>query len=110
MRIRWTRRARCEFDEAAEFLREANPDAAMSWQEDVQRMMTMLEDFPQIGRYHRRDPDGEIREIVVGRYRFIYRLPGCGIEIRRVRHVRRDYDPMRIRDGWPTGPRAFVPA
>ena len=83
MILRWTRIARREYDDAFAGLFD--------------------------GRHHRRDSDGEFREVVVGRYRFIYRVTPDLVEIRRVRHVRRDYDPMRIRDGAPSGSPAFVP-
>ena len=71
-------------------------------------MIEMLENHPQIGPLCRRDCDGEIRQTIVGRYRFIYRFSGKVLELRRVRHVHRDYDPMVIRDGPRRDWRAFV--
>lgn len=108
MKVVWTSVALREYRAALDTLTEANPQAAERWEADVDRMMEMLENFPKIGHYHRRDIDGEIREVAVGRYRFVYRLPPDIIEIRRVFHVRRDYDPQKIREGFPSGPRAFV--
>jgi len=108
MSLHWTELARREYDKSFADLFDANAAAALRWRDEVDRMMTMLEDYPGIGRYHRHDPDGDIREVVVGRYRFIYLVAGV-VEIRRVRHVRRDYDPMRIREGTPSGSPAFVP-
>lgn len=110
MMVRWTRKARCEFDDAFDHLFDANADAAMSWRSDVTGMMQMLEEHPRIGRLHRHEPNGDFREVVVGRYRFIYCLSPDLVEIRRILHVRRDYDPQRIRDGVFTGSPAFVPA
>lgn len=110
MTLRWTKKALREFDNAFDHLFEANAAAALSWRSDVADMMRMLEEHPGIGRSHRKDLDGDFREVVVGRYRFIYRMNADQIEIRRVRHVRRDYDPQRIREGVFTGSPAFVPA
>lgn len=104
----WNGRALREFDRAFADLLEVRPQAAVSWREDVQRMIEMVDNYPQIGSLYRRDPDGEIRQVLVGRYRFIYRFDGATAEMRRIRHVRRDYDPMRIREGIPRGWPAFV--
>lgn len=107
MKLIWHRRALCEFNAAFDELFEVRPQAAIDWREAVDRMIGMLENYPQIGPLCRRDPDGEIRHITVGRYRFVYRLNGKELEMRRVRHVRRDYDPQVIRDA-PRRSSAFV--
>ena len=96
--MRWKARARREFSAACRELFAANPQAAIDWRDAVHRMMEMLENHPQIGSLCRHDPDGEIRQVIVGRYRFIYRFNKMLLELRRVRHVRRDYDPQVIRD------------
>lgn len=96
--MRWKARARSEFSDACRELHAANPRAAIDWQDAVLRMMEMLENHPQIGSLCRHDPDGEIRQVIVGRYRFIYRFNRRILELRRVRHVRRDYNPQVIRD------------
>ena len=106
--MRWKARARREFSMAYRELFDCNPAAALDWQEDVQRMTEMLENFPQIGHLFRNDHDGEIRQIVVGRYRFIYLYSGKRLEMRRVWHVRRDHNPQVIREGTPRGWPAFV--
>jgi plasmid stabilization system protein ParE len=66
-------------------------------------MMGMIELFPEMGHRHRTESIGDFREIVVGRYRFIYRFAPGVLVMRRVLHVRRDYDPQRIREGVPRG-------
>lgn len=60
MKLFWSRRAQREFREAVGHLEEANPEAALRWRTEVQRMMQMIEDHPRIGRFHRSDLDGEI--------------------------------------------------
>ncbi|MFL6245337.1 MAG: type II toxin-antitoxin system RelE/ParE family toxin [Thermoanaerobaculia bacterium] len=108
MKLIWHRRALREFNGAYEDLFDARPQAAIDWRVAAQRMIEMLENYPQIGALCRHDPDGEIRQIVVGRYRFVYRLNQKVLEMRRVRHVRRDYDPQIIRDAPRRDWRAFV--
>lgn len=97
MKLTWTRRGSREFNKAFADMYQANPQAALRWHEDATGMMAMIEMYPRIGHMHRQDPDGEVREVIVGRYRFIYLLAET-VEIRRVRHVRRDYNPQTIRD------------
>jgi plasmid stabilization system protein ParE len=98
VKVTWHKRGLCEFNAAFDELFEARPQAALDWREAVQRMIEMLQDHPQIGSLCRHDPDGDIRQVIVGRYRFIYRVNKKILQMRRVRHVRRDYDPQVIRD------------
>lgn len=109
MNLTWTRRALREFQNAFADLAEHRPQAAIDWRESVLRMNEMVENHPRIGNLFRHDDDGEIRQVIVGRYRFIYLFDGQRLEMCRVWHVRRDHDPKVIRDGaarrgWP----AFV--
>jgi plasmid stabilization system protein ParE len=99
MKLTWQRCALRELNAAFDDMFKARPQAALDWRGDVQRMIEMLEHYPQIGPLYRHDPDGEIRQIIVGRYRSVYRFDSATLEMRRVRHVRRDYDPQVIRDG-----------
>lgn len=108
MKLEWTRTARGELYRAYRELSAQRPDAADAWIEDVTRMMEMIENHPAIGHRHRTSREGEYREVIVGRYRFIYRVAPDVLRIRRVIHVRRDYDPMRIREGFPPGWPAFA--
>ncbi len=108
MNLNWNNRSLREFQRAFDDLSEASPQAAVAWRDDVQQMIRMVENYPQIGHLFRRDPDGEIRQILVGRYRFIYRFNGEILEMCRVWHVRRDHNPQVIREGTPRGWPAFV--
>lgn len=99
MKFTWHRRALREFNDAFDEMYASRPEPALEWRLDVRHMMSMLEHYPQIGPLLHHDPDGEIRQCIVGRYRFIYRYDGAVLEMRRIRHVRRDYDPQTIRDG-----------
>lgn len=108
MNLNWNNRALREFRRALADLSEESPQAAVDWQDDVQQMIWMVENHPQIGHLFRHDPDGEIRQIIVGRYRFIYLFNGKTLEMLRVWHVRRDHNPQVIREGTPRGWPAFV--
>lgn len=108
MKLDWTPTAWREFWDASLELQKQNPAAAESWRADVADMIRMLEYHPHIGHRHRTTSEGEFREVIVGRYRFIYRVSETVLKMRRVRHVRRKYDPQRIREGVPRGFPAFV--
>ena len=101
MNCEWTRTALREFDSTFKFYFAKSPDAAVQWRDDVAGMIEIIEHHPQIGHLHRRTREGEVREMIVGRYRFIYRYTPDTLVMRRILHVRRDYDPMTIRDGNP---------
>ena len=108
MNLYWNERALREFQQAFDDLSEKSPQAAIDWRDDVQQMIQMVGNHPQIGHLFRHDPDGEIRQVIVGRYRFIYRFNREVLEMCRVWHVRRDHNPMVIRDGPRRGWQAFV--
>lgn len=108
MKIEWKKRAQREFFRAYSAIYDANPDAAKRWSAHVSAKIRMLDEHPAMGRRLRLDRDGDFREVTVGRYRLIYRLTPDVLEVRRLLHVRRDYDPQTIREGFPSGPRAFV--
>ncbi|HYI10093.1 MAG TPA: type II toxin-antitoxin system RelE/ParE family toxin [Thermoanaerobaculia bacterium] len=110
MRVDWTATARREFNQAFDYMFNERPAAALAWQEDVRSMLEMIELHPEMGHRHRSTPGGEYREMIVGRYRFIYRLAGNILKMRRILHVRRDFDPQRIREGVPRGFPVFASA
>lgn len=99
MKVRWNPRAAREYDAVAEYIEERNEAAAERFREDVEFTIRLIGDLPQIAHLLRRDRDGDYRMTIVGSYRLVYRINGDFIEIRRVLHVRRDYEPMTIRDG-----------
>lgn len=106
--MQWTLTARREYDAAYQGLCEHRPEAADAWADDVVDMIRMLENHPGIGHRHRTSEEGVYREVIVGRYRFIYRVTETLLEMRRVLHVRRDYNPSRIREGVRPGFPAFA--
>ncbi|PYX46153.1 MAG: type II toxin-antitoxin system RelE/ParE family toxin [Acidobacteria bacterium] len=53
--------------------------------------MERLLDFPQSGRIVQERDDPEIREIIVGRFRVVYRFCGAAIEVATVFRASREY-------------------
>ena len=94
MRVKWTRRALREQDEAFEWIVTENPIAAREVIDRMHSVMRLLVDNPRLGRPGRID---EIRELVVTRtpYLVVYRLGAQQVEILAVIHHAREW-PVRL--------------
>ena len=78
MRIRFTRTARKEFLAALEYIREANPRAALRFRQRAEQALRPLSEHPFIGRRIPEFPDLPHREIILAPYRFFYKVePSC---------------------------------
>jgi addiction module RelE/StbE family toxin len=74
--IRWTEQALDDLDAACDYIARDAPRAADELAARVTRSVARLSDFPRSGRIVpelERERD-DIREIIVGRYRIMYRL------------------------------------
>jgi toxin ParE1/3/4 len=81
MKIRWTRNAAIDLAGIAEFIAEDNPKAAIVLVQKIKDSVRKMARFPRSGRVVPEFGDEEIREILVGHYRIIYRLAAKSIEI-----------------------------
>lgn len=86
-------------EEAADYIGEGRVEAARRWVLSLFRVVERLESFPESGRFvpeisGRRD----LREVIHGEYRIIYRLESERISILTVRHARRLFDPAEMED------------
>ena len=55
----------------------------------IYRAVERLKDFPASGRIVPEYRDADIRELIIGNYRIIYRVSAIGVEIARVWHSAR---------------------
>lgn len=86
MRVRFTPSGRRRFlDIVASILRE-NPVAARRFKQQAQTVLRRLERFPESGRVLPEFPDLKYREVIVGPYRFFYRVAGKTIWVVAVWH------------------------
>ncbi len=86
MKIIWSPLAVGRTSEIAEYIAIDNPSAAVAWVEKVFEKVDLLELSPQIGREVPEISRKEIREIIFGNYRIIYRIEKIKISILTIRH------------------------
>ncbi|MGH2587168.1 MAG: type II toxin-antitoxin system RelE/ParE family toxin [Dehalococcoidia bacterium] len=82
----WGARARNDLASTAEYIAQDSPRAARAWMTRVIRATERLQDAPLSGRIVPEYDEHEIRELIVGNYRIIYRVTALGVEIARVWH------------------------
>lgn len=88
MRVQWSPLAIERIAEIAACIAEDNPSAAEKWVRDAFARVGQLHEFPKSGRRIPESPRPDLRELVWGNYRIIYRLEVRRISILTVRHVK----------------------
>jgi plasmid stabilization system protein ParE len=86
MRIRFTASARDDFLERIAYIADDSPQAARGLKDRCLTALDRLERFPESGRRIPEFPDLPHRELLVGTYRFFYRVKGKTIWIVAVWH------------------------
>jgi toxin ParE1/3/4 len=86
MRIVWSPLAVDRVVEIAEYIAIHNLDAAEDWVDTVFRRVRELGNFPESGRIVPETASENIRELIHGNYRIIYRLEGKTLYVLTVRH------------------------
>lgn len=89
MTVQWTRLALRHADEAAAYIARDRPGAADSWLSGLRDAVRRLEAFPESGRVVAAIERDDVREILYGSHRVVYRIEPGFIRILAVRHVRR---------------------
>jgi plasmid stabilization system protein ParE len=86
MKIIWSPLAVARTSEIAEYITIDNPSAAIAWVEKVFEKVDLLKLSPEMGREVPEISRKEIREIIFGNYRIIYRIEKTKISILTIRH------------------------
>jgi len=97
MRVVWSPLAVERAAEAASYIAKDNPSAARRWVDGLFEATETLGRLPERGRRvpELRRPD--VRELLWGNYRIVYRVETRRVAILTVRHLRRRFDPKEIR-------------
>ena len=74
MKILFTPTARSQFLEAITYIHHDKPSAAVSFRQKAEKTLSRLKEFPESGRLLPEFPDLPFREVIVGPYRFFYRV------------------------------------
>jgi plasmid stabilization system protein ParE len=78
---------KCHF-RLTDYIALDKPMAALNWAESIQDSVNNLKEFPQLGREVPEVKRSDIRELVEGNYRIIYRIESERISILTIRHTK----------------------
>ena len=99
MRVIWSPLAVTRVREATEYIERDKPGAARRWAEEIFTKVSRLAEFPNSGRVVPELDRQEVRELVHGNYRIVYRVEAKSVFILTVRHGRRLLDPAELDEG-----------
>ncbi len=88
MKVQWAPLAIDRVGEIAAYIAADNPVAAEKWIRDAFACVGQLGRFPKSGRQIPETPRKDIRELVWGNYRIIYRIDAHHVSIMTVRHMK----------------------
>ena len=86
MKIIWSPLSIDRTTEIAQYIAQDNPSAAKKWVENLFTKVEILKSSPQSGRVVPETHIDDIRELIYGNYRIIYRLEEKRISILTIRH------------------------
>ncbi len=92
MTIVWSPLAIERLVEAARYIARDKPETAERWAADAFAVVERLAGMPRSGRVVPELERDDVREVVYGAYRWIYRVVGEDVLILTVRHGRRRLD------------------
>ena len=96
MKLRWTPLALEKAEEIAEYIHLDKPGAALDWLEGIFAAADSLPEFPQRGRIVPEIGREDIRELLLGNYRLIYRVEEDFLSILTLRHGRQLLDSREL--------------
>ncbi|HWJ27485.1 MAG TPA: type II toxin-antitoxin system RelE/ParE family toxin [Flavisolibacter sp.] len=95
--IKWTLQAADDLEAITEFIALDSGYYATLFALDIFAAIEKLEQFPKLGRIVPETQDPDVREVLFGNYRIIYRLRPGLIEIISIYHGARLLDPSRLK-------------
>lgn len=96
MRVIWAPRAVSRAAEIVDYIAADQPSAARRWVRELFAKTAAIRQQPRRGRKVPELDRDEVREILFGEYRVIYRLDPKRIVVLTVRHGRRPWDPGEV--------------
>ncbi len=97
MKIIWSPRSKAQLTDIAEYIALDKPSAAYRWLENIFKEVEKLEVFPKSGGKVPEFNQEDIREIILGNYRIIYKIKENEIIIASVRHGQQILDDNEIK-------------
>jgi toxin ParE1/3/4 len=81
MKVVWSEQALARLIEIQDFVAQSNPNAAAALVARIAERGDGLAQFPEMGRAVPELSGSDLRELIEGRYRIVYRVRGKRIEI-----------------------------
>jgi len=96
MKVLWMPLALSQVEEIVDYIARDKPGAAIRWADGAFDLAATLREAPRQGRVVPETRREEIRELLYGNYRIIYKLTEEAILILTVRHGRRLLSPSDL--------------
>jgi toxin ParE1/3/4 len=90
--VTWSPLANRQVDDAMAFIAGNDPVAARTWLESLLERVSSLATFPDSGRVVPEYGRDDVREIVVGSHRVMYRRGANAVEVAAIHHHARQVD------------------
>lgn len=88
MKIIWTQKAFDQFSEIHNYIKSDSPISAAKWAGALFDQVSKLESLPKMGRKLPEIKTENIREIIYGNYRIIYKISDESIQLMAIRHFK----------------------
>ena len=86
MKIIWSPLAIDKTSEIAEYIAKDKPTVAQNWIDKIFQKVDILNSSPKLGRVVPEVRRKDVRELIFGNYRIIYRVENTSISILTVKH------------------------
>ena len=96
MRVSWAPRAIARATEIVTYIAAQRPGSAGRWVEGLFALAASLRSHPRAGRKVPEAGRDDLRQVLYGKYRLIYRIESTRLVVLTVRHCRRAWDPAEI--------------
>lgn len=94
--VRWARQATEDLDSIVAFLSKDSPRYASLFVLDIFAAVDRVIDFPRSGRVVPELDDPQVREVILGTYRLVYRVRPAHLVILTIHHGARLFKPERL--------------
>ncbi len=94
--IRWTEQAADDLESAVEYIAHDSEHYASIFAINILTAIDSLEAFPESGRMMPECNTPQIRELLLGSYRIIYRYDKSVVELLTIYHGARIFDPKKL--------------
>jgi addiction module RelE/StbE family toxin len=94
--VKWTLQAADDLDSIAQFISKDSPQYARLFVSDIFQAVERLSAFPKSGRIVPELNDPDVRDVILGNYRLVYRFKAKLIELLTIYHGARLLDPTTL--------------